>query len=384
MGLGANRFFLVNYYREGIQKDSYMIFTDERMTLLRTWLDQLPTSLNLDVKSLEIASSDASFRRYLRVKANDLTRQVSSFIVMDAPPSHEDCKPFIGIAKAMHQKAIPVPEIIAENLEHGFLLLSDFGNTTFLSQVQGDEKQEQDAWKSTPLYHSAIRTLIDIQTSVSSKNPIWPLPAYDRAVLHRELMLYPEWYVKKLKGIELSKLDENILKAGFEKIIANNLMQPFVAVHRDYHSRNLMVLPNNLNSTPIKLGVIDFQDALDGPITYDLVSLLRDAYIEWQESEVMDWAIKYWELARKAGLPVADQFGDFYRDFEWMGIQRHIKVLGIFARLAIRDGKSKYLDDIPLVLRYTLSAMQRYGALKPMAELFLRIEGTSTKVGYTF
>jgi N-acetylmuramate 1-kinase len=170
--------------------------------------------------------------------------------------------------------------------------------------------------------------------------------------------------------------------ACFELIIGNNLAQPKVAVHRDYHSRNLMVL-SSPDSMP-RLGIIDFQDALEGPITYDLVSLLRDAYIEWREPEVIDWAIGYWERARKAGLPVSDQFGEFYKDFEWMGLQRHIKVLGIFARLAIRDGKERYVADMPLVAKYCLAAAQRYIALKPLANLMSRVEGQQNTVGFTF
>jgi N-acetylmuramate 1-kinase len=355
-----------------------MIFSAERLNSVKQWLSSLPKTLDLALPTLKVASSDASFRRYLRINTvQSGPDKPASYIVMDAPPSHEDCKPFVAIAKHMHANGIAVPEIIASDLENGYLLLSDFGDTTFLSQVENKE-----AVHASPFYNSAIASLIDLQKNVPSNNPNWPLPAYNREVLLRELMLYPDWYIAQHKRIELTEKERASMLACFDLIINNNLAQPKVAVHRDYHSRNLMVLPGE-HSLP-SLGVIDFQDALNGPITYDLVSLLRDAYIEWREPEVIDWAIGYWELAKKAGLPVSDQFGEFYKDFEWMGLQRHIKVLGIFARLAIRDGKERYLADMPLVAKYSLAVAQRYIALKPLANLMLRVEGAQNTVGYTF
>jgi N-acetylmuramate 1-kinase len=363
-----------------------MIFTDERLTALKQWLLSLPKPLGLVLETLTIASSDASFRRYLRIQTlatalgKDLN-SVASYVVMDAPPSHEDCKPFVAIAKHMRACGVEVPEIIAADMANGFLLLTDFGDTTFLSKVAAVQARE-----ASPYYTKAITQLVQLQKAVTCNNPQWPLPTYNREVLLRELMLYPDWYIAQHKGIALSDKERATLMAAFELIMANNLAQPRVAVHRDYHSRNLMVLnsPANNPSTNIALGIIDFQDALDGPITYDLVSLLRDAYIEWNEPEVIDWTISYWEQAKKAELPVSDQFGEFYKDFEWMGLQRHIKVLGIFARLAIRDGKESYIASMPLVSKYCLAAAQRYGALKPLANLMLKIEGTQNTVGYTF
>jgi N-acetylmuramate 1-kinase len=355
-----------------------MIFTAERLTSLKQWLSTLPDHLDLALQTLNVASSDASFRRYLRINTKTLgANGPESYIVMDAPPSHEDCKPFVAIASHMHSNGVAVPEIIASDLKNGFLLLTDFGDTTFLSKVENTEAQ-----KATSFYNAAINSLIDLQKNVPSNNSHWPLPPYNREVLLRELMLYPDWYIAQHKRIELTEKERASMLACFELIIGNNLAQPKVAVHRDYHSRNLMVLRSS-DVTP-KLGVIDFQDALEGPITYDLVSLLRDAYIEWREPEVIDWAISYWEKAKKAGLPVSDQFGEFYKDFEWMGLQRHIKVLGIFARLAIRDGKERYVADMPLVSKYCLAAAQRYIALKPLANLMLRVEGAQNTVGYTF
>jgi N-acetylmuramate 1-kinase len=355
-----------------------MIFTAERLISLKQWLSSLPKSLDLALPTLTVASSDASFRRYLRINTlQSGPDKPKSYVVMDAPPSHEDCKPFVAIAKQMHANGVTVPEIIASDLENGYLLLTDFGDTTFLSQV--DKKE---AAHASPFYNSAITSLIHLQINVPSHNAQWPLPPYNREVLLRELMLYPDWYIAQHKGIELTAKERASLLACFDLIIDNNLAQPKVTVHRDYHSRNLMVLANE--QLMPSLGVIDFQDALDGPITYDLVSLLRDAYIEWREPEVIDWAISYWEKAKKAGLPVSDQFGEFYKDFEWMGLQRHIKVLGIFARLAIRDGKERYVADMPLVAKYALAAAQRYIALKPLANLMLRVEGAPNTVGYTF
>jgi N-acetylmuramate 1-kinase len=355
-----------------------MIFTAERLTSLKQWLSSLPQSNELALETLQVASSDASFRRYLRIRTHaNSGNALASYIVMDAPPSHEDCKPFVAIAKHMHAHGLAVPEIVASDLDNGFLLLTDFGDTTFLSQVEN-----KPAANATPFYNAAITSLIHLQKNVPSTNSSWPLPPYSREVLLRELMLYPDWYIAQHKRTALTEKERTSMLACFDLLINNNLAQPKVAVHRDYHSRNLMVLPSS-NETP-SLGIIDFQDALDGPITYDLVSLLRDAYIEWREPEVIDWAISYWESARKAGLPVSEQFGEFYKDFEWMGLQRHIKVLGIFARLAIRDGKERYVADMPLVAKYCLAAAQRYIALKPLANLMLRVEGEQNSVGYTF
>jgi N-acetylmuramate 1-kinase len=358
-----------------------MIFTDERLALLKDWLSSLPAQLELNVAELRIASSDASFRRYLRLPTHNpdvKTSTPKSYVVMDAPPSHEDCRPFARIAMAMKQAGVPTPAIVAQDLEQGFLLLTDFGDVTFLSKVANQSQAD-----ATPFYSSAINHLIHLQTAYVDST----LPPYDKAVLLRELMLYPDWYISQYKGVTLSDKERATLMSAFELIIDNNLAQPVVAVHRDYHSRNLMVLEANNSQgaqTGIQLGIIDFQDALNGPITYDLISLLRDAYIEWREPEMMDWAITYWERARKHGLPISDQFGEFYRDLEWMGIQRHIKVLGIFARLAIRDGKHQYLADIPLVMRYCMAAVKRYAALGPLSRLMAQVEGEQAKVGYTF
>jgi hypothetical protein len=312
------------------------ILPDERQNLIRAWLAEhdAPTLLP---DTLRPASSDASFRRYFRVDATD----GASYIVMDAPPPQEDVRPFIHVAEVFGNAGVSVPKVLAEDRERGFLLLTDLGSTTYLHQLN-------------------------------------VLPEYDRALLLRELNLFPEWYVAKHRGATLNDLQAAQLKKVFDTLLANNLAQAQVYVHRDYHSRNLMVLPRG------NPGILDFQDAVYGPITYDLVSLLRDAYIQWDEELVLDWAIRYWEKARRAGLPVPPDVDSFYRDFEFMGLQRHLKVLGIFARLYHRDGKAAYLNDIPLVMEYTRKAAGRYRELAPLIRILDAIEGTDSPVGYTF
>jgi N-acetylmuramate 1-kinase len=306
------------------------------------------------------ASEDASFRRYFRVSAEGRT-----FIVMDAPPEREDCRPFVLVARLFAGAGVHVPGILQENLREGFLLLSDLGSRTYLHAL--------DPAAASALYADANQALVKIQ--LASRAGV--LPEYDRALLLRELRLFPDWYVTKHLGIVLSPAQDEVLAGAFERILANNLAQPRVYVHRDYHSRNLMVSDPNP-------GILDFQDAVYGPITYDLVSLYRDAYIGWDEQRQLDWVIQYWEQARKAGLPVAADFGSFYRDFELMGAQRQIKVLGIFARLCHRDGKSGYLKDMPLVMSYLRKACERYGDLHPLLGLLDQLEDRRPQAGFTF
>lgn len=333
-----------------------------RTTLLHDWLaTQFPKS---DFR-VEPASADASFRRYFRVTLPDN----STRIVMDAPPEHEDCRPFLKVGTLFRDAGVHVPQVFAENLEHGFLLLSDLGNTTYLSALN--------ATTADHLYGQANRALIDIQRA-SRPNP---LPDYDRALLTRELDLFPDWYLTRHLGITLDTPQQNTLRAVFDHLLANNLAQSKVFVHRDYHSRNLMVCGDDYPANP---GIIDFQDAVYGPITYDLVSLYRDAYIDWEEKQELDFVIRYWELARKAGLPVPADFHDFYRDYEWMGAQRQIKVLGIFARLYHRDGKDGYLADMPRVMTYLRRTCERYLALRPLARLLDQLENQPTLSGLTF
>ncbi len=318
-----------------------------RTILLQNWLARHFSLLPEQIR-LTPASADASFRRYFRLHLDD----GSTRIVMDAPPEHEDCRPFLHVAALFGKAGVHVPTVHAENLEQGFLLLSDLGNTTYL--------QALDAHSAPSLYRDANSALIQIQ--LASRSGV--LPDYDRALLERELNLFPDWYLARHLGVTPSPAQEAVLRGVFEQILDNNLAQPPVFVHRDYHSRNLMRIENGQNP-----GIIDFQDAVYGPLTYDLVSLYRDAYICWEEEVELDFVIRYWEAARAAGLPVRADFDDFYRDYEWMGAQRQIKVLGIFARLYHRDGKDGYLKDMPRVMAYLRRTCERYGELRPLLRL---------------
>jgi len=335
--------------------------SDIRLSEVKQWLATQP-ELKVSPETIRPASSDASFRRYFRVDGED----GNTYIVMDAPPPQEDVRPFIHVAEVFGESGASVPKILARDVERGYLLLSDLGNTTYLHQLNHDTAHK--------LYLDAIESLVLIQAQ--SKPGV--LPEYDRALLHRELMLFPDWYVGKHLGVAMTEKQTESLNKVFEVLLANNLAQPQVYVHRDYHSRNLMVV------SPGNPGILDFQDAVYGPITYDLVSLLRDAYIQWDEEMVLDWAIRYWERARRAGLPVSHDVDAFYRDFEFMGLQRHLKVLGIFARLYHRDGKDGYLKDLPLVMEYTRKAAGRYNALAPLIRLLDELEEKGPSVGYTF
>lgn len=338
----------------------------QRLELLHAWL---ATQLPGRAYTLAPASADASFRRYFRVTFGD---GGDSLIVMDAPPAHEDCRPWLKVAELFRTAGAHVPDVLAQDLDQGFLLLSDLGSTTYLATLQ---QPADDPLRDAHLYADALGTLAAIQAA--SRPGV--LPEYDRALLLRELQLFPEWYVARHKGVTLTDKERAMLDDTFERILAVNLAEPRVFVHRDYHSRNLMHLPGGRNP-----GVIDFQDAVYGPITYDLVSLLKDAYIRWDEEFTLDLLIRYWEMARALGLPVRAAFDDFHRDYEWMGVQRHLKVLGIFARLYHRDGKEGYLKDMPLVMDHLRRACKRYYDLAPLAKLLDRLDPEQVEYGYTF
>jgi len=330
----------------------------QRQNQLSAWLSSLyPTQ----TFTLAPASADASFRRYFRATFAD----GSTKVVMDAPPQHENCEPFLHIGKLFEDAGTHTPHVYAQDLTQGFLLLSDLGNTTYLQALN-----EVNARR---LYDAATDALIKIQLASKAAE----LSHYDEALLRREMNLFPEWYIAKHLGVTLTEKQKAKLEQVFAAIVANNLAQPCVYVHRDYHSRNLMVSEPNP-------GILDFQDAVFGPITYDLASLFKDAYVCWQEPQIIDWLIRYWEKARKAGLPVREDFGDFYRDYEWMGVQRHIKVLGIFARLCHRDGKDGYLKDMPLVFEYLHKACARYIDLKPLLNLLDELHPAAIQEGYSF
>jgi aminoglycoside/choline kinase family phosphotransferase len=330
---------------------------DTRLPLLEEWLRH---ALGGTPFRLEPASADASFRRYFRVFAG-----TGTLVAMDAPPEREDCRPFVKVAALLHEAGLNAPRVIAGDLARGFLLLTDLGSTTYLAAL-GPENAER-------LMGDAIDALVRWQ--LASRQDV--LPPYDEALMRRELELYPEWYVGRHLGHALDPRQRAVLEAAFGRILARCLAQPAVYVHRDYMPRNLMVSEPNP-------GILDFQDAVHGPVSYDIASLLRDAFLSWDEERVIDWTVRYWERARKAGLPVDADFGEFWRDVEWMGLQRHLKVLGIFARINYRDGKPHYLADTPRFLGYVLGVARRYRELAPLAALVEELEGVRVQPGYTF
>lgn len=334
---------------------------DRRLDVLRAWLaDRLATPF-----SIAPASADASFRRYFRVRPDAPWQGHATLIAMDAPPPMEDCRPFVQVAGLLREAGVHAPEVLATDLDRGFLLLTDLGDRTYLAAL--------DAASARGLYVDALDALVRWQGATREGE----LPPYDEALLRRELDLFPDWYVARHLGITLTPAQRATLDDAFRQVLDNNLAQRAVFVHRDYHSRNLMVCAPNP-------GVLDFQDAVIGPVTYDLVSLLRDAYVAWDEEVQIDLAVRYWERARAARLPVREDFADFWRDFEWMGVQRQLKVLGIFARLAHRDGKHGYLADMPRVMAYLRSACVRYDALTPLLRLLDALEGRAHVVAATF
>ena len=332
---------------------------DERLETLERWI---ASELSIPSLALVPASEDASFRRYFRARLPD----GRSFIAMDAPPDKEDCRPFVHVAALLRQAGVHAPAIHAQDLERGFLLLSDLGTRTYLGEL--------DETTSDALFRDATSALLRWQLATRPGE----LPPYDEALLRRELSLFPEWYVGRHLGRELSRAQRESLDGVFAQLVASAQAQARVFVHRDFMPRNLMVCEPNP-------GVLDFQDAVIGPITYDMVSLVRDAFISWEEERVLDWCARYWEHAKKEGLPVNADFAEFYREFEWMGLQRHLKVLGIFARLTHRDGKPRYVADTPRFVRYARAVAERYAPLAPLARLLDDLDGRATRrAGYTF
>ena len=331
---------------------------DHRLSALEAWLRATLPGAPL---RLEPASADASFRRYFRVFLEGRT-----LIAMDAPPEREDSQPFVRIAGLLRDAGLNAPEIIAQDLPQGFLLLSDLGTRLYLAALREGNDVDR-------LFGDATTALVRWQSASREGE----LPPYDAALLRRELALFPDWYIARHLRVALSPQQRQRLDAVFEAIVARNLAEPRVYVHRDYMPRNLMVCEDNP-------GILDFQDAVHGPISYDVASLFRDAFISWEEERVLDGTVRYWEKARRAGLPVRADFGEFWRDVEWMGLQRHLKVLGIFARLDYRDGKPAYLADAPRFIAYVRHATRRYNELAPLGRLLDEIEGTKPQAGYTF
>ena len=336
-----------------------------RMQALTAWLQPLLASEGITEYQLTPASEDASFRRYFRITIARGTR-----IVMDAPTAFEDCRPFIKVAGLMRDAGVHAPKILAQDLAHGFLLLTDLGRQTYLDVLNDDNFDA--------LFRPANDALVKWQ--LASKPDV--LPLYDAALLQRELGLFPDWYINKHLQVELSSAQRETLSQVFALIVNANLAQKKVYVHCDYMPRNLMVADSEPENNP---GVIDFQDAVYGPISYDIASLYRDAFISWDEEQILDGTIRYWEKAKQAGLPVPAAFDDFYRDVEWMGLQRHLRILGIFARINYRDGKPKYLADTPRFVHYVRKTCERYQELWPLVRLFNALKiGDAGVVGVRF
>ena len=314
---------------------------DQRLAALRDWLR--PRFGEVD---LQPASADASFRRYLR-----FAHAGESFVVMDAPPDREDSRPFVDIAGRLADCGVHVPAILAIDYDQGFLLLSDLGDQVYL--------QALNETSAGPLFADAVTTLIRMQAGADDRG----LPVYDHDLLLRELNLFSDWYIKRHLGIELTGRETAALDGMFQLLIERALKQPRVFVHRDYMPRNLMVSDPNP-------GVLDFQDAVSGPVSYDIICLFKDAFISWSEARVKQWLQDYWHQALAQGLPVPRDWDSFQADLDWMGLQRHLKVLGIFARIRYRDGKPHYLADTPRFVEYVMQVVPRYPELAPLQRLF--------------
>ncbi|WP_247839930.1 phosphotransferase [Pseudomonas sp. MWU12-3103b] len=334
---------------------------DVRLQHLKVWLDEQLAILFADQgwgavppATLTAASSDASFRRYFRWEGEG-----RSFVVMDAPPPQENCKPFVDIAFLLAKSGINVPKIYAEDLERGFLLLNDLGNKTYLDVI--------DSENADALFSDALQALLAFQQLPM----VAPLPSYDVALLRRELELFPEWYVKRELGIEFDAAQQQQWQAVSDLLIDSALAQPKVLVHRDYMPRNLMLSEPNP-------GVLDFQDAVYGPVTYDVTCLFKDAFLSWPEERVRGWLESYWQQASALDIPVQADFEDFLRASDLMGVQRHLKVIGIFARICHRDGKPRYLADVPRFFAYIEAVLARRPELADLQALLASLCGGAT------
>ncbi|MBV7481437.1 aminoglycoside phosphotransferase family protein [Bordetella sp. BOR01] len=341
---------------------------DPRLTQVHAWLDTLPASLGLAPDTLRPASSDASFRRYFRLAAGTRT-----LIVMDAPPPHEDVGPFLHVGNLLRQAGLNVPQVLAQDPARGLLLLSDLGHDTYYQRIQDGLSDAQ----LQTLYRDALAALVSMQQARTDG-----LPTYDRARLAAELDLFPEWYVARHHGVQLDDKTAAALQHIFGLLSGANSAQHPVLVHRDFHSPNLMVCDDPAYGP--NPGILDFQDALAGPITYDLASLVTDARTTWEEPQQLDWAVRYWEMARAAGLPVDSDFAVFHQAYEWMSLQRNLRILGVFARLHHRDGKPAYLAHMPRVNGYVRQVAQRYGAFTPLLRLLDKLDKLEVRAGYTF
>ena len=330
------------------------------------WLGAIAPHHQLDIASLRSASSDASFRRYFRIA----TGHGSSCIVMDAPPPQEDVRPFVDVAGRLMRAGLNAPHILEQDLVNGFLLITDLGSRLYLQELQvaqagGDDKTLQS------LMRDALHALVQWQARGETRG----LGVYDDALLRRELALFPDWCVEREFATHWSDAQRKVWESGCDALVASALAQTQLAVHRDYMPRNLMLATPNP-------GILDFQDAVCGPISYDVASLLRDAFISWDEEVEIDWAVRYWEAARQAGLELPDDFGEFWRQLEWMGLQRHLKVLGIFCRLKHRDGKPGYSADLPRFFNYAHKVAARYRELRPLTLLLEPLMGAERREAF--
>ena len=340
----------------------------ERAQAFERWFIAIAPHHQLQRTSLRLASADASSRRYFRVDSTHPDARGGSFVVMDSPSAEDSIGAFIQIAGSIRAAQLNGPRVLEQDIANGFLLLDDLGNTPYLTALQRASTAEADV-----LMRDAIAALVQWQVGIDPSG----LPPYDEALLRRELQLFPEWCVQREFDLRWTSAELQLWNDITARLIDSALAQPRVAVHRDWMPRNLMVAQPNP-------GVLDFQDAVHGPITYDLASLLRDAFISWDEERELDWAVRYWQQARRAGLPVGDDFGELWRAAEWMGLQRHLKVAGIFCRLKHRDGKPSYSTDLPRFFRYATHVANRYGPLRPLLRLLEPLSGTALAAGYTF
>ena len=352
----------------------------EREKAFFSWLDRVAIEFSLNKESLSLASADASFRRYFRLTSQ--YELAKSFVIMDAPPDKENCSSFVAIASLMARAGLLVPQILNWSEPLGFMLISDLGNQTLLEQLQ--TTLDLTAPEATPPlapFNKALDALL-LWQKASKPNT---LDLYDESVLMRELYLFPEWYISQHKKIALTVDQQNVLQSVFSLIVKSNLSAPRVFVHRDFMTRNLMV---SQDKNEHRLGVLDFQDALMGPITYDIASLMSDAFCSWSEEFVLDITIRYWERIRSSGMidqnGWSEDFGEFWRAVEWMGLQRHLKVSGIFARLTLRDNKPKYLSDTPRFIKYIRSTGARYRELFPLIRLLDSFDSQNDKQVFSF
>ena len=338
-----------------------------RQAAFGQWLAAIAPAHGLQPASLAPASADASFRRYLRIDGAG-----RSFIVMDAPPSQEDVRPFVHVASLIEAAGLNAPRVLEADVELGFLLLTDLGQQLYLDALRAAGPAQADA-----LMRDALHALVQFQTGVDAAR----LPPFDEQLLAAELALFPTWCVQREFGLAWTLAEQQTWDRTCRLLIDSALAQPQRAVHADWMPRNLMVVAPGHGGNP---GILDFQDAVRGPVSYDLASLLRDAFISWSEEQELDWAVRWWQQARQAGLPVDSDFGEFWRALEWMGLQRHLKVLGIFCRLKHRDGKGRYAQDLPRFFGYATRVATRYGPLKPLLRLLEPLSGKAVTAGYTF